>query len=397
MTLLETELVIDSDTHVEEHPVVWDYIAQEYAPRKPVMIRIDTIPDRPERDMHWFIDGDVMPRRMGHGHTCHGSPVLAKFGLAKDATVEEQAIMTAEARLEAMDRHGVDVHIVYPTVFLQNLTKDLQYEAALMRCYNDYIAERAANSGGRLRWIATVPIRDVPAAVEEMRRAHAMGAAGVMLLGTAGDTFLHERMFDPFWAAAEHLQMPICCHLGWGHDSLLASCDSPAAAVCIGVDFCLVMGLFSFVGGGILDRYPGLKVGLIEGGIDWFPVAFKRMKQWRSTAAARPWPALREPEYYLEECQIYFGAGGDEDNLPELIKSLGAGRLLGGQDFPHVHTAEDELSHSFIDLRKRSDVSDEAKKKILCDNAVSFFNIKPAEVERAPRRKASPAGNAAAE
>ncbi|WP_259782106.1 amidohydrolase family protein [Aestuariispira ectoiniformans] len=381
MENLKTDLVIDSDTHVEEHPAVWEYMSEEFKARKPVTVKIDTIPDRPKRDVHWFIDGEIMPRRMGHGHTCHGSPVLSTFALEKDASIEEQAIMTAEARLQAMDRGGVDVHVVYPTVFLQNLTKDLQYELALMRSYNDYIAERAAESGGRLRWIATVPIRDVPAAVEEMKRAHSLGASGVMLLGTAGDTFLHERQFDPFWKVAEHLQIPICCHLGWGHDSLMRSCDSPAAGVCIGVDFCLVMGLFSFVGGGIYDRFPALKVALVEGGIDWFPVAFKRMTAWKGTAAAHPWPALKDPEYYLQECPIYFGAGGDEDNLPDLLKTLGPDRLLGGQDFPHAHEEDGGMSHSFIDLRRRTDVSDTAKKGILCNNAMEFYGIKKETVE----------------
>jgi uncharacterized protein len=376
----DVELIIDSDTHVEEHPAVWEYIAPEFAARKPVTVRIDTIPDRPKRDVHWFIDGEVLPRRMGHGHTCHGSPVLSSFGLEKSATVEEQAILTAQARLSAMDKHNVDVHVVYPTVFLQNLTRDYKYEAALMRSYNNYMAERASTSNGRLRWIATVPFRDVPAAVEELKRVRTLGASGVMLLGAAGDRFIHDPMFDPFWAAAERLQMPICVHLGWGHDALMNTCDSPAAGLVIGVDFCLVMALFSFVGAGLLDRFPHLKVGLIEGGIDWFPVAFKRMTMWKHTAAGHPWPALRDPEYYLNECQVYFGAGGDEENLPDLIKTLGGHRLMGGQDYPHTHGSDGGISHSFSDLRVRSDVAVEVKKNIMGRNAMNFYDIKTSEV-----------------
>ena len=379
---LKVDLVIDSDTHVEEHPAVWESIAPEFAARKPVTVKIDTIPDRPKRDVHWFIDGDIMPRRMGHGHTCHGSPVTSTFGRDKSATVEEQAILTARARLDAMDKSGVDVHVVYPTVFLQNLTKDLKYEAGLMRCYNDYIGERAANSGGRLRWIATVPIRDVPAATDEMRRVKAAGASGIMLLGAAGDRFLHDAIFDPFWKEAEKLQMPICVHLGWGHDGLLASCDSPAASLVLGVDFCLVMALFSFVAGGVLDKFPHLKVGLIEGGIDWFPVALKRMKQWKHTAAGHPWSARKDPEHYLNECKVMFGTGGDEDNLPDLIRDLGDDHLMGGQDFPHAHESDGSLSTSFIDLRRRGDITTEQKRKILCGNAMGFFDIKVDEVQK---------------
>jgi predicted TIM-barrel fold metal-dependent hydrolase len=382
MTTLATHLVIDGDTHIEEHPAVWEYMDKEFAPRKPVAVAIDTIPDRPKRDVHWFIDGAIFPRTMGHGQSIHGSPVLTKYAKAKPATIEEQAILTAAARLRAMDRHGVDVHVVYPTVFLQNLTRDLRYEAALMRSYNDYAAERTADSGGRLRWIGTVPIRDVQEAERELRRCHSKGASGVMLLCSAGDQLLHDRAFDPFWAAAEKLQVPVCCHLGWGHDGLLASCDTPATAVFVGADMALVMALFSFVAGGIFDRFPHLKVGLIEGGVDWFPVALKRMKMWRHTQAGHPWPARHEPEHYLAECQIYFGAGGDEEDLPSLIKVLGEGRLIGGQDFPHTHFQDDQLGHSFTDLVKRDDVSDVVKRKIMCDNSAAFYGINIAQVQR---------------
>jgi uncharacterized protein len=383
METLTTELVIDGDTHIEEHPMVWDYLDKAFEARKPVAVKIDTIPGRPERDIHWFVDGAIFPRMMGHGHSCHGSPVLSKFARAKAATIEEQAILTVDDRLAAMDRAGVDVHVVYPTVFLQNLTKDLRYEAALMRSYNNYVAERAAASGGRLKWIASVPIRDVQEAVRELKRCHSLGAAGVMLLGSAGDTFLHDRIFDPFWQMAENLQMAICVHLGFSHDSFLNSCDSQAAAVCLSADLSLVLGLFSFVSGGIYDRFPNLKVALIEGGVDWFPVAFKRMNMWHGTAAGRPWPAKHEPEYYLAECPIYFGAGGDEDTLPEIISILGEDRLIGGQDFPHVHCPDDKMSHSFVDLRMRDDVSENAKRGILCNNAMEFYGIDPAKTERA--------------
>lgn len=382
MSTSAIDLVIDGDTHIEEHPAVWDHLDEEFEPRKPVIVKVDTIPERPERDVHWFVDGAIFPRMMGHGVTCHGSPVLTKFAAAKPATIGAQAILNVGDRLAAMDRFGVDVHVVYPTMFIQTLTKDLRYEAALMRSYNDYVARRGADARGRLRWIATVPIRDVHEATREMRRCHAMGASGVLLLGSAGDQLLHERVFDPFWEAAEEIQMPICVHLGWSHDSLLASCDSPAAGLVLAVDFSLVLGLFSFVAGGIFDRFPRLKVGLMEGGIEWFPVALRRMEYWLHTPTGHPWPARHEPRYYLSECPIYFGASGDEDVLPQMLEVLGEDRLIGGQDFPHTHFKGNRLGQSFTDLRDREDVSDVAKRRLLCDNAAAFYGIDTAELRR---------------
>jgi len=386
MNTLAPNLVIDGDTHIEEHPAVWEYIDDEFKARRPVTIEINTIPGRPERDVHWFIDGAVFPRMMGHGVTCHGSPVLTTFAKRKPASVEAQAILNVNDRLAAMDLVGVDVHVVYPTVFLQTVTNDFRYEGALMRSYNDYVAQRSGDARGRLRWIAAVPIRHVRGAVHEMRRCHAMGASGVMLLGSAGDQLLHERVFDPFWETAELLRMPICIHTGWSHNSLLASCDSPAAGLVLSVDFSLVLGLFSFVAGGIFDRFPHLKVGLIEGGVEWFPVAVKRMQHWLETPTGHPWPAKQEPRYYLSECAIYFGVGGDEDDLPHVIKVLGEDRLIGGQDFPHTHFKGSRLGQSFLDLRERKDVSDDTKRKIICDNAAAFYGIQNTDVRPGRRQ-----------
>lgn len=394
MKTIPMDLVIDGDTHIEEHPAIWDYMDKEYAPRRPVPVKIDTIPDRPERDVQWFVDGAVFPRMMGHGQSCYGSPVLMKFSMSKPISMEAQSVLTAEARIAEMDKQGVDVQVIYPTLFLQWLTKDLPYEAALMRSYNDYLADRFVASGGRLRWIAPVPIRDVPAAIQEMRRVHAKGASGAFLLGTAGNQFLHDRIFDPFWEAAEDLQMPVCCHVGWTHTALLDSCDNPVAGLFMGIDLGLVMGLFSFLAGGIFDRFPHLKVGMIEGGFDWFQTAIKRLSHWHKSPASHPWPAKHEPMYYIANRQLYFGAEGDEDDLPHLLEVFGEDRIFAGQDFPHAHyknleSGESVLSYSFDELMERTDVSDVAKRKLMCDNAMKFYGIKAKEVQRAPRPAAA--------
>ncbi len=166
---------IDADSHVEEHPVMWDRLDPAFKDRRPVPIENPNIPGRPQRDVQWFIDGQLFPRLTGHGPTCHGSPPLTSFAKRKPVSVECQGLVDVDARLHDMDAAGLDVSVVYPTLFLQTVTGDLVYEAALMRAYNDFLADRSAQSRGRIRWAAPVPVRNVPAAVDELRRTGRWG------------------------------------------------------------------------------------------------------------------------------------------------------------------------------------------------------------------------------
>ncbi len=366
---------VDADSHVEEHPAIWERLDPAFRDRRPVPIDNPNIPGRPQRDVQWFIDGQLFPRLTGYGATCHGSPPLTSFARRKPVSVECQGLVDVDARLRDMDAAGLDISVVYPTLFLQTVTKDLVYEAALMRAYNDFLADRCARSQGRVRWAAPVPVRNVPAAVDELRRTREMGAVGAMMLGTAGDTLLHERVFDPFWEVAQELGVPVCIHVGWAHDSLLASCDSPAAALLLCLEQSQLKAFFSFTAGGILERFPGLKVGLIEAPLDWFPVMLERMSHWRATPTAHPWPVDNPAEHYMRERDLYFTAEGDEENLPELLELFGEDRIMGSQDFPHVHFEGGRIGEGFQDLRKRDDISEEARRKLLVDNAQRFYRF----------------------
>ena len=369
-------LIVDADSHIEEHPDIWDYLEPEYEHRKPQAVYVgDMIKHNPDRDYVWLIDGEMYPKLIGSGATCHGTPPLTEFAKNKPVNVESQAITNVKERLKSMDAVDLDISVIYPTLFLQPLTNDVKYEAALMRAYNNFISDKCREAPNRLKWVATIPLRSITEAVDEIKHAKQLGAVGVMVLGTAGDTLLHDKRFDPVYQEAEKLNMPICVHVGWAHSGLLKSCDAASTSMMLSFELSMVKGFYSFVSGGIFDRFPNLKVSFIEGGAEWFPTMLARMEHWFDTPTAQPWLAKKRPTEYLRDHQIYFTCEGDEPNLAGFIELVGPDRVLGSADFPHVHFEGGRLSKTFDDIRKRDDISEETKSLIFGKNSLNFYNI----------------------
>ncbi len=376
MRYISDTVIVDADSHVEEHPVIWERLDKKYANRKPLAIEVgDAIQGRPERNVVWLIDGRICPKLMGHGATCHGSPPLSEFAKRKPVTIESQAMTDPTARLRDLDSAGIDVTTLFPTLFLEPITDDLPYEAALMRAYNDYMAEACEPYRSRLKWVAPVPLREVNLAINEMKRTQEKGAVAVMVLATAGGRLLHDSVLDPFWAEAETSRIPICVHVGWPHPGLLHSCNGTATSMLVAFELSMPIALFSFLGGGILDRFPKLKVAFVEGALQWYPIAIERMEHWRSTPTAAPWPTKNGPQYYLRERDVYFTCEGNEHRLAEFVEIFGQDRLMASADFPHVHYDSSKLSTSFDALACRDDLADTVKERLMGTNAVRFFQL----------------------
>jgi predicted TIM-barrel fold metal-dependent hydrolase len=203
--------VFDTDAHVEESDDTFASLRHESgAPR---IIEGD-------KRAFWLIEGRTFPKLSGFGVHTFGSPHLPRpaghVDAERRARVESQELRDPRARLQDMDQEGIDVSVLFPTMFLVwPLAENPVLARALCRAYNDWIAGKCAASGGRLRWVATVPLPDVEGSVAEIARAKASGASGVMTLGTAGPMTLSDRRLDPFYAAVERQGLPLCVHVGW--------------------------------------------------------------------------------------------------------------------------------------------------------------------------------------
>ena len=366
--------VIDSDSHVMEVEETWAYLEPEFAPRRPRVVHLPDAPQGSPQDAYWLVDGQLHPRLLGPGALFYGTPITSTFGRSKPFSLASQAISDVAARLRDLDAAGIAIQVLYPTVFLDPLTADPRFQAALMRSYNTWMAGIARQAPDRLKWMAVMPLGAVNEAVAEARRARELGAVGVAVYGTAGPRLLHEPEFDPFWAEVERLELPFGVHTGWSHPGLNESGTTYLSGVMIGFTLPVLLGFFSFTAGGLLDRFPGLRVGFFEAGAGWLPYWIERLDHYWTAAS---WLApghprsAKPPSEYLATGRIYLTCEGDERLLPEVLALLGEDQVMISADMPHLEARENVVA----EIRERTDISDTVKAKLLSANAAAFYRL----------------------
>jgi len=364
--------VIDADSHVEEPTEAWGYLEPRYEARRPFPITGENRPLLHNMNSFWYIDGSVYPKVSGQGVTIYATPVTMVRAKLKPFSLDSQTLLDPAARLKDLDAGGVDVQVIFPTVFLEPLTDDPRFEAALMRSYNTWMAVTCRTHPDRLKWAGVLPMRSVPEAVEEVRRAKELGAVALAVYGTVGETLLSHEDFDPVWAEAERLGLPVCVHTGWCHPGLKRPFTDSYGAHILGFTLPVLMGFYAFLGGGILDRFPRIKVAFLEAGADWVPYLIERMDHYFHSESAnqRPVPKRRASDY-VRDCEVYFTCEAEEKLLPQVMEFVGKDRIMISADMPHGEAREGSVE----EIRGRNDLSEAVKRRLLGDNAAKFYAI----------------------
>ena len=163
--------VVDADTHIIEHPGMWELFAPELYPRRPVLASTTDNSVYGHNNQVWLIDGVAVPKRFGKG-----SAIVAVGGsdaeeARTDIAKEVRYITDAAARVRDMDMRGVDAEVVFPTLLLGYLPVEVDLEVAICAAYNRYLAKAWKQGGDRLRWVVVPPLRDIQASVREIETA----------------------------------------------------------------------------------------------------------------------------------------------------------------------------------------------------------------------------------
>ena len=373
---------IDADSHVYEVEETWAYLPKKFRHRRPHPITVapKDAPYMGVDNSFWLVDGKAVQWTWGPGTVQIGCPLTSVHAGMKDFSVGNQSLMDVPARIADLDRAGVDIQVIYPTLLFAPLTDDDEFQAALEISYNKWIAERCAEAPDRLKWAASLPLRNPSAAVREVYRVKSEGAVALMVYGTVQDTLLHDKKFDKVWAAAAECDLPIAVHVGWP-GPLRDLCDEHSSSLNVSFTLPLLIGFYSFAGGGILDRHESLRVIFLEGGAGWIPWYLERMDHYypvgeffRSSFGLEPITS-RNPESYKD--RIYTTCEAGERLLPQVIDYLGEDNIMVSEDMPHLEAREG----SGDDLSSRSDITLEQRRKILYHNPSRFYGISVSEAQ----------------
>lgn len=240
----------------------------------------------------------------------------------------------ARAKLEQMDRDGIDAALISLTPSLLLYWADPAETLRIHRFINDAGAELARRSDGRLHALATVPLNDPRAAADELRRARTeLGLVGVEIGTSVGEMMLDDSSFEPFFAAAEELGTPLLLH---PYTNMIAAPGPSMAgyhlANVIGNPVETFVAASRLIVGGVFDRHPGLRVQLVHAG-GAFPYQLFRLDHAYDVRSETKSRAQRRPSEYLSNF-LFDTVTFDPRALEYLIEVAGRDRVLFGSDLP---------------------------------------------------------------
>ena len=271
--------IIDCDSHVNEPPGLW----QE---RVPARLR-DRAPrvERTDKGDMWIFDG-------GKGKWPVGLTAVAglSFFDYKPMGITYETMrpgsFDTKARLADMDADGIYAQVLYPSVTLKGAkiySDDRELQTLCVRAYNEWLLEFCSGSGGRLVGQAILPTTGIADAIAELEFAIERGHRGAVISSMPSGGIEPRPEDDRFWARAEEAGFPIAIHIGsfvrgglarkgmgW---SSLAFVGTAALTKAGGQTLPVVCDiLFS----GIFQRFPGLKIVLVESNIGWIPTLLEQ-------------------------------------------------------------------------------------------------------------------------
>ena len=240
---------------------------------------------------------------------------------------------TTEERIAEMDALGVDVHVLSTWTQLYNYELPLEQGAAACRDCNDHVIDMVLAHPTRFAGLATLPMQDVAAAIQELERCQANGLKGAQINDHVNGVTLDHPDFLPFWKAVEELGALILFHQVENETMVESRTTRYGLGNSIGnhADRTVTFGTLVF--GGVLDRFPGLKLCLAHGGGFTCFGAGRMDRGWQVRADARvniQQPPSRYLDRFYYDCLTH-----SERALRFIIDTAGIDRVFLGSDWPY--------------------------------------------------------------
>jgi predicted TIM-barrel fold metal-dependent hydrolase len=373
--------VIDADGHVEENTLTFSdkYFDPAFRSHRPQVVR-----GAEEGLAYWMIDEQLFPRRVGRGCNNLGTPTSyqgnpVRHAQRKPDTLGSMELTNLSERLQIMDEEGIWLQVLYPTLFLAYpLSCNPAYVTAMCDAYNRWLGD-VLSGQERLKWVGVVNLDDISASVRQVQEAKKLGAVGMMILGTAGDRLLDDPSLLPFYDAVTESNLPLAVHVGWASPAInnLYTHIYPSGVIAFSMP--VLMGLVSIMSGGILDRFPNLRLVFLEAGCLWVHFILERLHHRfqhsgknLANIVSRTAPIQKlEPMEYIKTGNLYFSAEVEDALLPQVLDLVGDGQILFASDMPHG----DRERFAAKILQDRKDIPDVAKTKILQSNPARFYRL----------------------
>ena len=374
--LMDTRF-IDVDGHIMEPQDLWqDYIEPKFRDRA---LKIEKNEKGWE---HLSLDGRQVPWMQGGTLGTFGAigkdirPYLIPGNISWREAMLPGSYDPHE-RVKVMDAEGIDMSFLYPSLGLcwEYSCKDAKLAAACCRAYNNWLFDFCKPYPERLAAVAHIPVLDIQEGVKELERSAKQGAKAAMVLGLPPDNLpLGRPYYDPLWAAAQDLDIPVTIHPGNGTEAAWAK-TYPEEEITHWWSFVItpidmMMHFSSFFNDATFERFPHLKLVILESGIGWLVYWLDRMEEKFDVNGFTTPMKLRPKEYFQRQC--WFAIEPEEKLAKLSIEVLGADRFMWAFDYPHsdsVVSPVKELKENLASLREAD------QRKVFGENAMELYKL----------------------
>ena len=371
--------VVSADSHMTEPVDLWEErIDAAFRDRAPKVIENT----KPEGPRYLFMCEGAAPFPIAGGYAAGRSGKELQELLKTGYEAARPSGWDPIERIKDQELDGIDAEVLYPSLGLKLFVMtDAELQRACFDAYNGWLAEFCSHDPKRLYGVGLVSLENIDTAAGDLEKIAKLGMRGAMIWGTPPEDRPYSgREYDPFWQAASDANLPVSLHIIASRGKTSASVNDVIgehAKAHAGIWYMKVIheiqdSLAQLVLGGVLERFPKLKIVSAENDCGWLPHFNYRMdhvfdkygETWGDEVPLRP------SEYVKRQVYATFQ---DDHTGPAAHEIFGADNFMWASDFPHSDSTFPD-SRKWIE-KNFAGVPDTVRRKIVHDNAVTLYGM----------------------
>jgi uncharacterized protein len=324
----------------------------------------------------------------------HRADRMAATGLYENGKKGIRRLTEPELRIRDQDLDGVQGEVLYGILGATGRMNDPEATVEVMRIYNEWLADFCSTHPERFAGLASIPNHPLDAAIAEVERVAKRGTVRGLDIANSPDLKpLWDPHWNPLWEVIDASGLPLHFHtIGTrlpeglqqlvfiGSDLSRAGAEVTEeqkrlarmayAGHITGFQMNMAQILMAMIYGGVLERYPRVRMVLGESGIGWIPYILWRMDsewedQFKDLSLTMP-----PSEYWRRQCWATYQT--DPVGM-KLVDQLGADKIMWGSDFPHPDGIWPD-SCEYV-AREMADLPPDVRHRIVCGNAARLYNF----------------------
>ena len=268
------------------------------------------------------------------------------------------AVEKAE-RGAALDIMGVSSQLIFPSVGAARFSRSKDLEVVYGGCdaLNRGMADFCADDP-RLMSVGYISLRDPERAQVSLKYALELGINAIWIGSDAVDGRAPSHIaYDPLWSMMQAAGVPVTLHIGSGQNMPSAYMNTGVERVLEGnlgniettkpkdlpvIHHSIERWITCMIYDGVLERFPELKVGIIELGANWVPATLMNLDMGVSLLGKFDQGlkklSMKPSEYFQRQIRV---APMHTENTGWILRNVGKDILMFNTDYPHPEGGSD--------------------------------------------------------